>query len=110
MRGALGVPLLFVCLDSHAHLRRSRRARVQNSGRDACLQQSIAAGTAAGLIGAGMGFRAVQRWAAGTKGGGAPAMRAFWVCFSFFLPYNLVASITRNRCQKSNRANLGDQE
>ena len=37
-------------------------------------------------------------------------MRAFWVCFSFFLPYNLVASITRNRCQKSNRANLIDQE
>lgn len=90
--------------------RHSRSAREQSSARDACLQQSVAAGTTAGLIGAGVGFRAVQRHAASTKGGGAPAMRAFWVCFSFFLPYMFISNVTRNRCQKSVRASLGDQK
>ena len=76
--------------------------------RDDCLQQSVLTGGAAGLLGAAAGGAALRSYSARAKGSaGAPAMRAFWVCFSFFLPFMFVSNVARNRCQKAAQNRVG---
>ena len=73
------------------------QASARQQRREECLRCSTQYGVAVGCVGTAAGAQLVFR----TLKARNPAFGAFWIFVSFFMPFQVVSNVTRNRCQKA---------